>query len=213
MAASTEGGLPTSALFVINLLCVVPCVVLKVPQLWSLYASKSARGVSLPSVILELISYTIFAVYMFVHSLPLMQYAEYLFLIVQVWVVILMMLHYMDQVHFSLLPYSALYFIAVWIVGSGLTPNWFVALLLTLSTPISASGMIVQILAIYRIKDSGSVSFSSWFISWATGFLRLITFIVAGDMLVVSSYVVTNSLRAAGCAVIYYYQPSPKKFK
>ncbi|XP_022107970.1 PQ-loop repeat-containing protein 3-like isoform X1 [Acanthaster planci] len=214
MAASTdvtEGGLPASALLIINLFCVIPCVVLKIPQLLSLYKSKSARGVSLSSFILELISYTIFAVYMFVNSQPIMQYVEFLFLIVQVWAVILMILHYLDQVNFILLPYSALYFIAVWIVASSVTPPWFISLLLTLSTPISASGMIIQILAIYRIKDSGSVSFSSWFISWATGFLRLVTSIIAGDMLVVFSYVFTNSLRAVGCIVILYYQPSAKK--
>ncbi|XP_022107971.1 uncharacterized protein LOC110988593 isoform X2 [Acanthaster planci] len=111
----------------------------------------------------------------------------------------------------SFLHMNLRYFIAVWIVASSVTPPWFISLLLTLSTPISASGMIIQILAIYRIKDSGSVSFSSWFISWATGFLRLVTSIIAGDMLVVFSYVFTNSLRAVGCIVILYYQPSAKK--
>ncbi|XP_071807447.1 solute carrier family 66 member 3-like [Asterias amurensis] len=213
MAAAMEPEMLTSALFILNLFSIVPCVVMKIPQVWTLYTLKTARGISFTSIFLELLSHTVFMMYMFVLAKPLMQYAEYIFLVTQEWVVILLILNYSDQLDIRVIALSSLYFLSTTIIGGDLTPRWFPTFLLALSTPISVCSAMFQIVAIYQSKDSGSVSFLSWFIAWATGFARILTSFLTGEFVVLASYVPTNILRVIGCATILYYRPSPKKFR
>nr|AAH81879.1 Pqlc3 protein [Rattus norvegicus] len=59
------------------------CAALKLPQIYAQLAARSARGISLPSLLLELAGFLVFLRYQHYYGNPLLTYLEYPILIVQ----------------------------------------------------------------------------------------------------------------------------------
>ncbi|KAK3090141.1 hypothetical protein FSP39_009475 [Pinctada imbricata] len=59
------------------------CFVVKVPQILSIVQSKSCKGVSLSSLILEECGYSVMLTYNFAKEYPFSAYSEYPFLVLQ----------------------------------------------------------------------------------------------------------------------------------
>lgn len=59
------------------------CALLKLPQIYAQLAARSARGISLPSLLLELAGFLVFLRYQHYYGNPLLTYLEYPILIAQ----------------------------------------------------------------------------------------------------------------------------------
>ncbi|KAL6055678.1 hypothetical protein STEG23_034240 [Scotinomys teguina] len=59
------------------------CAALKLPQIYAQLAARSARGISLPSLLLELAGFLVFLRYQCYYGNPLLTYLEYPILIAQ----------------------------------------------------------------------------------------------------------------------------------
>lgn len=59
------------------------CAALKLPQIYAQLAARSARGISLPSLLLELAGFLVFLRYQHYYGNPLLTYLEYPILIAQ----------------------------------------------------------------------------------------------------------------------------------
>lgn len=59
------------------------CAALKLPQISSVLAARSARGISLPSLLLELAGFLVFLRYQCYYEYPLLTYLEFPILIAQ----------------------------------------------------------------------------------------------------------------------------------
>ncbi|XP_028578368.1 solute carrier family 66 member 3 isoform X2 [Podarcis muralis] len=101
-------GSESLLLDVANWSTILVCGVLKVPQGAALLAAKSARGVSLESLVLELSGFLVCLRYMSYYNYPLPTYIEYPIIIVQDVILLLFVLHYGGKMKHAL-PYTAIY--------------------------------------------------------------------------------------------------------
>ncbi|KAG8538430.1 hypothetical protein GDO81_022674 [Engystomops pustulosus] len=75
--------LQTELLVFANWSTLVVCMVLKFPQILSVMAAKSAEGLSLNSVLLEVTGFLVFLRYQMYYDYPMETYLEYPILIAQ----------------------------------------------------------------------------------------------------------------------------------
>ncbi|XP_053747133.1 solute carrier family 66 member 3 isoform X3 [Panthera pardus] len=84
------------------------CAALKLPQISAVLAARSARGISLPSLLLELAGFLVFLRYQCYYEYPLLTYLEYPILIVQDVLLLLCAFHFNGNVK-GAAPYMAVY--------------------------------------------------------------------------------------------------------
>ncbi|XP_051504958.1 solute carrier family 66 member 3 isoform X1 [Myxocyprinus asiaticus] len=84
------------------------CMVLKFPQIFVLMRAKATTGVSLNSLLLELIGFIVFMSYQMYYDYPPLTYLEYPILIAQDVVVLLLILHYNRNMKHSII-YAAVF--------------------------------------------------------------------------------------------------------
>ncbi|XP_047701154.1 solute carrier family 66 member 3 isoform X1 [Prionailurus viverrinus] len=84
------------------------CAALKLPQISAVLAARSARGISLPSLLLELAGFLVFLRYQCYYEYPLLTYLEYPILIAQDVLLLLCAFHFNGNVK-GAAPYMAVY--------------------------------------------------------------------------------------------------------
>uniref|UniRef100_A0A8D2DC96 Solute carrier family 66 member 3 n=1 Tax=Sciurus vulgaris TaxID=55149 RepID=A0A8D2DC96_SCIVU len=92
------------------------CAALKLPQIYAQLAARSARGISLPSLLLELAGFLVFLRYQCYYGNPLLTYLEYPILIAQDVVLLLCVFHFNGNVK-QAVPYLAV-FVSSWFILS-----------------------------------------------------------------------------------------------
>lgn len=199
---------------IVNLSCILPCIIMKMPQVLLLYRSKKTTGLSLMSILLEFYLYTVHFLYFFVNDYALMSYVEYAFLLIQDVMLIAFYLFFNDMVDARALLCTSLYTFSSLAIAAEMTPDWLPAFLLSICLPISVTSKGLQISAIVSAQDSSKVSLLTWTIASLTTFGRMITLVFDKyDQLVLFGYFVGFLMNSLVCCAIIYYKSSPKKFK
>ncbi|KAE8605085.1 hypothetical protein XENTR_v10014964 [Xenopus tropicalis] len=184
------------------------CMVLKFPQILSVMASKSAEGVSLQSVLLELAGFLFFLRYQMYYNYPMETYLEYPILIAQDAVLLLFLFHYTGSVK-NALPYAGIFF-AAWNILA--LHKWIIDLALYLCTGISAASKIVQIQYLWLTKDSGQASALTWILAMYTSATRIFTTLATtGDSAVLLRFIVLLILNGCVTAMILMYRKKTVK--
>uniref|UniRef100_A0A5F9DC63 Solute carrier family 66 member 3 n=1 Tax=Oryctolagus cuniculus TaxID=9986 RepID=A0A5F9DC63_RABIT len=147
------------------------CAALKLPQIHAQLATRSARGISLPSLLLELAGFLVFLRYQCYYGSPLLTYLEYPILIAQDVILLLCVFHFNGNVR-QAVPYVAV-FVSSWFV-LGLQ-KWIIDLSMHFCTLISAASKFVQLQHLWKTQDSGAVSALTWGLSAYTCATRIIT--------------------------------------
>lgn len=70
----------------------------KFPQIHTIYQQKSAQGISLKSLTIEVISYSVSTLYNFTNGYRLMNYFEYIILLIQDYILVVIVLFYRKQI-------------------------------------------------------------------------------------------------------------------
>ncbi|XP_019605843.2 solute carrier family 66 member 3 isoform X1 [Rhinolophus sinicus] len=134
------------------------CAALKLPQISALLAARSARGLSLPSLLLELAGFLVFLRYQCYYEYPLLTYLEYPILIAQDVILLLCVFHFSGNVYRAV-PYIAL-FVTSWFLLT--LQKWVIDLAMNLCTFISAASKFAQLQYLWKTRDSGAVSALTW---------------------------------------------------
>ncbi|XP_032999001.1 solute carrier family 66 member 3 [Lacerta agilis] len=201
-------GSESLLLDVANWSTILACGVLKVPQGAALLAAKSARGVSLESLVLELSGFLVCLRYMSYYNYPLPTYIEYPIIIVQDVILLLFVLHYDGKMKHAL-PYTAI-FVAGWYMLT--LQKWIVDLAMNLSTVISAASKLVQLRSLWRTRDSGQVSATTWSLAVYTCATRIFTTVMTTkDVTVLVRFIVMMALNIWVTATILHYRKPAKK--
>uniref|UniRef100_A0A3B4XSK5 Solute carrier family 66 member 3 n=1 Tax=Seriola lalandi dorsalis TaxID=1841481 RepID=A0A3B4XSK5_SERLL len=145
-------------LHVANFSTLFVCMVLKFPQIFVLMRAKSSTGVSLNSLLLELIGFIVFVTYQMYYDYPPPTYLEYPILIAQDVILLLLILHYSGSLRQSLI--YALVFVGGWRLLT--VEKWIIDLAMSLCTFISAASKFAQLQCLWKSKDAGQVSALSW---------------------------------------------------
>lgn len=179
------------------------CMVLKFPQIFVLMRAKSTAGVSLNSLLLELIGFIVFVTYQMYYDYPPPTYLEYPILIAQDVILLLLILHYNGSLRQSLI--YALVFIGGWQLLT--VKKWVIDLAMSLCTFISATSKLAQLQCLWKTKDSGQVSALSWGLATYTCMARIYTTTVTtGDMQVLVRFIAMTLLNLWVLLTVLYYQ-------
>ncbi|XP_036397486.1 solute carrier family 66 member 3 [Megalops cyprinoides] len=186
-----------------NFSTLLVCMVLKFPQIIVLIRAKSTRGVSLKSLLLELIGFIVFITYQMYYDYPPPTYLEYPILIAQDAILLLLILHYNGNLRQSVI--YTLLFVGGWQLLT--VQKWIIDLAMSLCTFISAGSKFAQLQCLWESKDSGQVSALSWGMATYTCLARIFTTIVTtGDMQVLVRFIVMAILNGWVTAMVLYYR-------
>ncbi|XP_056326983.1 solute carrier family 66 member 3 [Danio aesculapii] len=196
------------SLHVANFSTLFVCMVLKFPQIFVLLRARAAAGVSLNSLLLELLGFIVFMSYQMYYEYPPLTYLEYPILIAQDVIVLLLILHYNRNLKHSLI-YAAL-FVGGWQLLT--VKKWVIDLAMSLCTLISGSSKLAQLQCLWRSKDSGQVSSLTWALATYTCMARIFTTIITtGDTQVLVRFIVMTILNMWVTATVIYYKPRAVK--
>uniref|UniRef100_A0A8C1FDZ8 Solute carrier family 66 member 3 n=1 Tax=Cyprinus carpio carpio TaxID=630221 RepID=A0A8C1FDZ8_CYPCA len=170
------------------------CMVLKFPQIFVLMRARASAGVSLNSLLLELLGFIVFMSYQMYYDYPPLTYLEYPILIAQDVIVLLLILHYNRNLKHSLI-YAAL-FVGGWQLLT--VQKWVIDLAMSLCTFISASSKLAQLQCLWHSKDSRQVSTLTWALATYT-------------CLVLIRFVVMTILNMWVTVTVIYYKPHAVK--
>ncbi|KAG7466025.1 hypothetical protein MATL_G00160430 [Megalops atlanticus] len=186
-----------------NFSTLVVCMVLKFPQIILLIRAKSTKGVSLKSLLLELIGFIVFITYQMYYDYPPPTYLEYPILIAQDAILLLLILHYNGNLRQSV--FYTLLFVGGWQLLT--VQKWIIDLAMSLCTFISAGSKFAQLQCLWESKDSGQVSALSWGMATYTCLARIFsTIVTTGDMQVLVRFIVMAILNGWVTAMVLYYR-------
>ncbi|XP_023055032.1 solute carrier family 66 member 3 isoform X2 [Piliocolobus tephrosceles] len=169
------------------------CAALKLPQISAVLAARSARGLSLPSLLLELAGFLVFLRYQCYYGYPPLTYLEYPILIAQDVILLLCIFHFNGNVK-QATPYIAV-LVSSWFVLA--LQKWIIDLAMNLCTFISAASKFAQLQCLWKTRDSGTVSALTWSLSSYTCAI-LTRFVI---MLALNIWVTVTVLRYRKTAV------------
>lgn len=199
--------LHTDLLVFANWSTLVVCMVLKFPQILSVMAARSAEGLSLGSVLLEVTGFLVFLRYHMYYEYPMETYLEYPILIAQDAVLLLFILYYSGSMR-NALSYAGMFF-GLWNVL--VLKKWLIDIALNLCTLISASSKFLQLQHLWRTQDSGQASALTWGMATYTCATRIFTTLVTtGDIAVLVRFIVMLILNCWVVFTILRYRKKPE---
>jgi mannose-P-dolichol utilization defect protein 1 len=195
----------------------VGSLVYKLPQILKIASNKSAQGVTITSVLLELMAVTFALSYSFNMHFPFMTYGEVAFIAFFDILIIFQILKYEHggvgiSAFAGLGAYVALIYV---FLLSGWLPLPFFQILQSLTTPLTIASRIPQIWQNYRSGSTGQLSFITWFLNLGGTLSRVFTTIQeVNDPLVLGGFLVAAILNGTiVLQILYYWNVKPKKGK
>ncbi|XP_037384422.1 solute carrier family 66 member 3 [Talpa occidentalis] len=184
------------------------CAALKLPQISAVLGARGARGVSLPSLLLELAGFLVFLRYQCYYEYPLLTYLEYPILIAQDIVLLLCIFHFNGNAK-GAAPYIVL-FAASWFLLA--LQKWILDLAMNFCTVISAASKLAQLQCLWRTRDSGAVSALTWILASYTCAARIITTLMtSNDLTILIRFVIMLALNMWVTATVLRYRKAAGK--
>ncbi|XP_004609417.1 solute carrier family 66 member 3 isoform X1 [Sorex araneus] len=184
------------------------CAALKLPQISAVLAARSARGISLPSLLLELAGFLVFLRYQCYYQYPLLTYLEYPILIIQDLVLLLCVFHFNGNVKRAA-PYVILLVVS-WFVLT--LQKWIIDTAMNLCTFISAASKFAQLQYLWKTGDSGAVSALTWILASYTCATRIITTLMTtNDLTILLRFVVMLALNIWVTVTVLRYRKTVTK--
>ncbi|XP_047601794.1 solute carrier family 66 member 3 isoform X1 [Lutra lutra] len=184
------------------------CAALKLPQISAVLAARSARGISLPSLLLELAGFLVFLRYQCYYEYPLFTYLEYPILIAQDVLLLLCVFHFNGNVR-GAVPYLGA-FVASWFILP--LQKWTIDLAMNLSTFISAASKCAQLQCLWKTGDSGALSALTWSLASYTCATRIVTTLMTtSDLTILVRFVIMLALNLWVTATVLRYRTAAVK--
>ncbi|NWV19391.1 PQLC3 protein, partial [Origma solitaria] len=134
------------------------CAVIKLPQLIAVLRARSASGLSVSSLFLELAGFLVFLRYQVYYAYPLETYLEYPIIIAQDVILLSCIMHFNGKWRRAL--FYAVIFWGSWYLLT--LHKWIIDLAMNLCTFISAASKLAQLQHLWQAKDSGQASALTW---------------------------------------------------
>lgn len=186
-------------------------LLVKVPQIVKIYSNKSAEGINLFSVLLDLFAITCHMSYSFVSGFPFSAWGDGTFLAIQTATIAALILFYGGSVVKSVLFVIA-YLSACFVLMGGLTPVQYLWSMQALNIPILIVGKLSQAYTNYKNKSTGQLSAATCFMLFAGSLARIFTSVQeTGDTMMISTYVASTAVNGVIVAQLLYYWNKPSK--
>ncbi|ODM91096.1 PQ-loop repeat-containing protein 3 [Orchesella cincta] len=207
MSTTTIDPLWQSVITFCNISTISLCMICKLPQIRAILASGSIRSISVQSVMVELLGYTIVLGYNVVQGYPLASFMEYVFLVVQDIILLLVIFRCIGTLDIVKLGLVGLYIALFYGFTQGVPHPKTLPFLMRFATPCSASSKVLQLKAIWETKNSQTVSVTTWLIAAYTCVSRIITnMLLTGDVPLLVNYFVGLVLNASIIGSALYFR-------
>ncbi|XP_045346225.1 mannose-P-dolichol utilization defect 1 protein [Leopardus geoffroyi] len=180
-------------------------LLVKLPQVFKILRAKSAEGLSLQSVMLELVALTGTMVYSITNNFPFSSWGEALFLMLQTVTICFLVLHYRGQTAKGV-TFLVCYALVLLVLLSPLTPLSVVTLLQASNVPAVVGGRLLQAATNYRNGHTGQLSAVTVFLLFGGSLARIFTSIQeTGDPLMAGTFVVSSLCNGLIASQLIYY--------
>lgn len=194
---------------ILSIITIGLCFILKIPQIVNIYKAKSAIGINIYGLLLELTSYSVMTCYNYCNGYSLLSYMEYPIILVQEVILIYLVLKFKSMLNSNSFILFGVYLGVVASFCLGLIPKSILSILAPLCTPVSASSKIVQLMEILKTKNASSVSILTWFLSAFTNLTRVYTiYMDSADVTLLANFCISVFLSSSiMIAAIVYRHP------
>ncbi|XP_017893470.1 mannose-P-dolichol utilization defect 1 protein [Ceratina calcarata] len=177
----------------------------KVPQIIKIIKNKSAEGISLFSVLLDLFAITAMVSYSFVSDFPFSSWGDGVFLGLQTLTIVVLVMHFNGNTVQATAFFTA-YLSVLLAVVSGLTPLKVLWACQAMNIPIVLISKLIQAYTNYANGSTGQLSAVTGFMLFFGSLARIFTSVVeTGDMTMIVMYMCSTLANAIIAAQILYY--------
>ncbi|XP_071454043.1 mannose-P-dolichol utilization defect 1 protein homolog [Hetaerina americana] len=194
-------------------------MLVKVPQILKIMSSKSAEGISIPSVCMELFAITASLSYSFISGFPFSAWGEGLFLALQTCAIAALSLFFgagslkkgskkgeTEGSSAKAALFMAIYSAVLYVLMSGITKVEVLRTMQACNVPLILLGKSIQALANYRRQSTGQLSAATLGLLFVGSLARIFTSIQeTGDMVLVVTYMAASLANGVIFAQILYY--------
>ncbi|XP_023942664.2 solute carrier family 66 member 3 [Bicyclus anynana] len=191
---------------------VLSCLFLKVPQIMYLRKKKSAEGIYVQAMLMEITGFTIVTLYNYTNRYSVMTYLEYPIILLQVYVMLYYVLKFKHLLSGMTVPLVvAMYTTTILGFVYGVFPKEVLSYLVPFCTPLSGSAKVTYIYGIIKAANADAVSCTTWIISILTNISRLFTvYVDSADTKLMINFLVSTILSAGVLFTAIYYQSYSK---
>lgn len=177
----------------------------KLPQVLKIAANKSAEGISIWGVLMELFGVTTATAYCFVQEFPFSAYGEGVFLILQTALIAALVLFFSGQKLLTLL-FSLIYPAALFYLVGGYAPLDVLWTLQSANVPIVVAAKLIQATVNYRAGSTGQLSAITILLLFLGSLARIFTSIQeTGDTTLIVTFIATSFANGLIAAQLFYY--------
>lgn len=181
-------------------------VLVKVPQIVKILNAKSSEGISVISVLLDLLAITFHISYSFVSRFPFSAWGDGCFVGLQTAIIASLVFLFGHKSATKSVIFVLFYAIVTYILMSGLTPLEYLWTAQGFNVPILLVGKLSQAVTNYKNGSTGQLSAATCFMLLAGSTARIFTSIQeTGDTMMVIIYCVSTFANAVIVSQLVYY--------
>ncbi|XP_076750022.1 mannose-P-dolichol utilization defect 1 protein homolog [Xylocopa sonorina] len=180
-------------------------LLVKVPQIVKLLQSKSAEGINIFSVLMDLFAITATVSYSFISGFPFSSWGDGIFLSLQTLAIAVLIMYYSgNMIHAT--AFLAAYLSIIIAATSGLTPVEVLWFCQTMNIPIVLTSKLMQAYTNYSNGSTGQLSAITGFLLFFGSLARIFTsYQETGDVTMIVTYTCSTSANAVLALQILYY--------
>lgn len=180
-------------------------LLVKVPQIVKILKNKSAKGINVFSVLLDLFAITAMVSYSFVSGFPFSSWGDGVFLGLQTLAIAVLVMHYSGNT-VQATAFLAAYLAVVFAATSGLTPIHVLWSCQAMNIPIVLISKLMQAYTNYTNGSTGQLSAATGFMLFFGSLARIFTSIQeTGDSTMITMFICSTTANAVIAAQILYY--------
>lgn len=185
-------------------------VLVKVPQITKILNNKSAEGLSIVSVFLDLMAITFHMSYSFISGFPFSAWGDGGFLAIQTAIIAALVFFYGHRSPARAVMFTVLYAALVYILMGGMTPKKFLWTAQGFNVPILLAGKLSQAVTNFKNGSTGQLSAATCFMLFFGSLARIFTSIQeTGDTMMITTYAVSTFANAVIVSQMLYYWNKP----
>ncbi|CAG5056558.1 unnamed protein product [Parnassius apollo] len=180
-------------------------ILVKVPQILKILGSKSAEGINVYGVYLELFAITANFAYSYVMKFPFSAWGEGTFLAIQTAIIAALVLHYGGS-SIKAASFLAIYIGVVSTLVSDYTPKDVLWFMQAFNVPIIVVAKAIQVITNYKNGSTGQLSAVTCLLLFGGSIARIFTSIQeTGDFIMILTYCVSTAANAALVLQLFWY--------
>lgn len=190
---------------VLGLGIIAGSILVKVPQIVKILSAKSAEGISLFSVVMDLLAITCHMSYSYVSGFPFSAWGDASFLAIQTAFIAILVLFYSGstvRAGLFTIAYSTICYLAM----GGFTPRDVLWSAQGFNIPVLLVGKLSQAVANYRNGSTGQLSAATCFMLFFGSLARIFTSVQeTGDAMMIYTYLASTVANTIIVAQLLYY--------